>query len=122
MLVHYGKQNFKAQLAKIDNNEEIIITLQAKVTENHKEMIANQKKFKPVLEGTEKKKRFKSLNGLKCDVYQDVMVNNYFTPSPVYCHLRVTIIYDDDWCWYLAWRKLGVLIVDCLPLVDLDSV
>ena len=62
------------------------------------------------------------MDGLKCDVDQDVMVTMNFTPSTVYCHLQVTVISDDGWCWALAWRQLGVLIVDCIPLTDIDSV
>ena len=50
------------------------------------------------------------------------MVKMDFTPSPVYSHLQVTVISDDGWCWDLAWKKLGVLIVDCIPLTDLASV
>ena len=111
---------------KMDNNEEHIITLQAKVTENHKKMISHQKKFKLILEGMElvigKKKRLKSLDGLKYDVDQDAMVTMDFTPSTVYRTLQVTVISDYGWCWDLAWRKSGVLIVDCLPLAYLSSV
>ena len=61
------------------------------------------------------------MDGLKCDVDQDVMFTMDFTPSSVYNHLRVTVISDDGWCWALAWRKLVVLIVDFLPLTDLAS-
>ena len=43
-------------------------------------------------------------------------------PSPVYRHLQVTVISDDGWCWDLLWRKLGVLIMNCLPIMDLASV
>ena len=68
--------------------------------------------MKPILEGMEKKKRIKMLDGLKCDVDQDVMVPIDFNPSPVYRHLQVTVISDDGWCWELLWRKLGVLIMD----------
>ena len=75
-----------------------------------------------ILEGMENNKRLKRLDGLKYDVNQDVMVTMDFTLSPVYCHLQVTIISDDNWCWDLAWRKLGVWIVDCIPLMDLASV
>ena len=50
------------------------------------------------------------------------MVAMYFTPSLVYCNLRVTVISDIGWCWALAWHQLGVLIVDCLPLTDIASV
>ena len=50
------------------------------------------------------------------------MVTMNFTLSTVHCHLQFTVISDDGWCWALAWRKLGVLIVDCLPLTDLASV
>ena len=86
---------------KIDNNEEHIITLQAKVTENHKKMISHQKKFKLILEGMElvigKKKRLKSLDGLKYDVDQDAMVTMDFTPSTVYRTLQVTVISDYGW-------------------------
>ena len=85
-------------------------------------MIAHQKKLKPILEGMEKKERLKNLDGLKCDVNQDVMITMEFTPSPVYCHLRFTVISYDGWCWYLAWRQLGVLVVDYLPLTYLASV
>ena len=56
MLVHDGEQSFKAHLVQIDKHKECIIYLQAKVTDNHKEMIAHQKKLKPILEGMEKKK------------------------------------------------------------------
>ena len=49
MLVHGGEKYFKAQLAQIDKHEEHIISLQAEVTENHKELIAHQKKLKPIL-------------------------------------------------------------------------
>ena len=34
----------------------------------------------------------------------------------------MTVISDDGWCWALAWHQLGVLVVDCLPLIDLSSV
>ena len=51
MLFHDGRQTFKTQLTKIDNNEELIIALQGKVSENHKEVIAHQNKLKPILEG-----------------------------------------------------------------------
>ena len=50
------------------------------------------------------------------------MVTMDFTPSTVYCNLRVTFISDDGWCRALAWRQLGILIVDCLPLTDIASV
>ena len=56
MLVHDGEQYFKAQLEQIDKYEEHIIYLQAKVTENHQEMIARQNQLKPILEGMENKK------------------------------------------------------------------
>ena len=69
----------------------------------------------------EKKKLINSLGGIQCDVDQDVMVTMNFTPSPVYRHLRFTVISDDDWCRALAWRKLCFSIVDCLPLTDLSS-
>ena len=74
MLVHDREQSFKAQLVQIDKHKKNIIYLQAKVTENQKEIIARQNKFKPILEGMEKKKRLKILDGLKCDVDQYVMV------------------------------------------------
>ena len=61
MLFHDGEQTFKAQLSKMDNHEEHIVTLQAKFTGNHKEMIAHQKKLKPILEGMDKKKQIKIL-------------------------------------------------------------
>ena len=41
---------------KIDKHEKCIISLQEKVTNNHKEVLAHQKKLKPILEGMEKKK------------------------------------------------------------------
>ena len=50
------------------------------------------------------------------------MVTMDFTPSPLYFHLRVTVISDDGWCWDLAGRNQGVLIVGCLPLKDPASV
>ena len=101
MLFQDGKQTFKTKLANIDNNEEHIITLQWKVTEDHKEIIAQHNKLRPVLEGIEKNKRLKSLYGFKCDFYQDVMFTIYFIPSPLYLHLRVTVISDGVWCWDL---------------------
>ena len=101
MLVHNGEQYFKAQVGQIDKNEECIISLQVKVTDNNKEIIAHQNKLKPILEGKEKKKRIKHLDGLKCYVDQDAMVTMDFTPSPVYFHLWVTVIFDDVWCWAL---------------------
>ena len=45
MLVHYGEKSFKAQLAQMDKHEERIISLHAKVTENHKEIISHQTKL-----------------------------------------------------------------------------
>ena len=56
MLSHYGEQYLKAQLEKNDKREEHIIHLQAKVTDNHKEIISHQKKLKPILEGMENNK------------------------------------------------------------------
>ena len=56
ILVHYGEQYFKAQLSQIDKHEERIIFLQEYFTNNHKDMIAHQKKLKPILEGMDKKK------------------------------------------------------------------
>ena len=53
MLVCGGEQTSKAQLAKIDNQYERFVTLQEKFTENHKEIISYQNKFKPILEGVE---------------------------------------------------------------------
>ena len=50
------------------------------------------------------------------------MVTMDFTLSSVYSHLRVTVISDDGWCWALSWNQLGVLVVDCLPLIDLSLV
>ena len=50
------------------------------------------------------------------------MVTMDFTPSTVYCNLRVTFISDDGWCWALACQKLGVLTVYDLPFMYLDSV
>ena len=50
------------------------------------------------------------------------MVTMDFTPSPVYCHLPVTVISDVYWCWDLVWRQLDVLIVDFLRLTYLASV
>ena len=67
-------------------------------------------------------KRFKNLDRLKCDVDQDVLITIDFTPSTMYINLQVTVISDDGWCWALALRKLGVLIVYCIPLTDPDSV
>ena len=86
MLAHDGEQYFKAHLAQMDKHKECNISLQAKVTDNNKEMISHKKKLKPIIEGMEKKKRLKRLYGLKCDVDQDVMVTMDFTPSPVYCN------------------------------------
>ena len=59
---------------------------------------------------------------INCDAEQDFIVTMESTPSPVYCPLRVTVISYDCWFWALAWLKLGVLIVDCIPLIDLTSV
>ena len=50
------------------------------------------------------------------------MVTMNPTPLSVYRYLRVTVISDDVWCWALACRKLGVLIMDCTPLTYLASV
>ena len=85
-------------------------------------MVSYKNKLKPILEVVENKKRLKLLDGLKCDVDQDVMVTIYFTPSSVYIHSRVTVISYDGSCWALAWQKLGVLVGYCLPLADLVSV
>ena len=109
MLVHDGEQYFKAQLAKNDQRQELIISLQEKVIENHKEIIVHQKKLKHIIEGMENKKRLKRLDGLQFDSDQDVMVTMYFNPSPVYSHLRVTTISDNGWYWDLAWRKLNLI-------------
>ena len=56
MLVHDGDQTFKVQIPKIYKQEERIINLQAKVTENHKEMIAHPKNLKHIIEGMEESK------------------------------------------------------------------
>ena len=45
--------------AKMDKHKGRIISLQVKVSENHKEMIENQKKLKPIIEGMENNKRLK---------------------------------------------------------------
>ena len=104
MVVHDGEKSFKAQLTNIDKYKELIISLHAKVTENHKVMIAHQETLKHIIEGMDKNKRLKNLYGLECDVDQDVMATMDFTASPVYCHLQVTVISNDGWCWALAWR------------------
>ena len=96
MMVHDGEQYFKVHIEKIYKHEEHIIYLQKNVTENHKEIIAHQKRLKHILEGIDKKKRINFLDGLKCGIEQVVTMD--FTPSPVYRHLRVTIISDDFWC------------------------
>ena len=85
-------------------------------------MVAHQEKLKPILEGMENKKRLKCLDGLNFYVDQDVRVTMDFTPSSVYRYLQVTVISDDGWWWALAWRQLGFLIMDYLPLTDLPSV
>ena len=56
MLAHDGEQYFKAHLAQMDKHEECNISLQAKVTDNNKEMISHKKKLKPIIEGMVKKK------------------------------------------------------------------
>ena len=56
MLVHDVEQYFKAQIAQIEKHGERIISIQEKVTDNHKEMISHQNKFISILEGMEKKK------------------------------------------------------------------
>ena len=85
-------------------------------------MIAHQNKLKPIIEDMEQKKWLKSLDRLKYNVDQDVMVRIDFNPSPVHFTLWVTVISDDGWCWALEWWKLGVLIVYFIPLTNIASV
>ena len=56
MFLHYGEQTVKAQLAIIDNHKELIINIDAKVTEYHKYIIAHQNKLKPLIEDMENNK------------------------------------------------------------------
>jgi hypothetical protein len=50
MLVHDGEQSLKDQLAILTKHEDALAILQAKITEQHKEAIAYQKKVKSLLD------------------------------------------------------------------------
>jgi hypothetical protein len=50
MLVHDGQKAFKSKLALLNTHDTALTVLQARVTENHKEVVVYQKKLKSYLE------------------------------------------------------------------------
>jgi hypothetical protein len=36
-----------------------------------------------------------------------------------YNYLKVKVVSGDGWCWALAWRQLGIAIVNCYALSGL---
>jgi hypothetical protein len=53
MLVHDGEQSLKEQLAMLTKHDDVLVNLQAKMTEQHKEAIAYQKKVKSLLDDSD---------------------------------------------------------------------
>jgi hypothetical protein len=118
MLVHDGEQAFKSKLALLDTNDTAITSLQALITENHKEVVTYQKKLKGYLEGNveaagKPKKKLPEFNNVQ--ELDKVFAFDFLEPTS-FLHLNINVVLDEGWCWDLAWRQLGVVVIYCLPL------